>query len=105
MLVVRTDVIITAFNKLMKIFGKHCRKSQPWVTEKILDMCDERKMKTARCAKFLCWTTVTTKKKKSNVKKTTCFRGTEIQLKVKTSFLFYIFKRMYLEILFQIDSN
>lgn len=68
MLVVRTDVIITALNKLMKIFGKHCRKSQPWVTEKILDMCDERKMKTG--AQSFCVGQLLLQKKqtKNNVK-------------------------------------
>ena len=42
------EAMTTSFNSIMtdaasEILGKHRHKTQPWITEEILDMCDARK--------------------------------------------------------------
>ena len=41
------DSMITTFNTVTEtvgeIFGKHRQKKKPWVTAKILDLCDRRR--------------------------------------------------------------
>ena len=42
------DSMITTFNTAVtetasEIFGKHHQKKKPWITAKILDMCDKRR--------------------------------------------------------------
>ena len=42
------DSMITTFNTAVtetasKIVGKHCQKSDPWVTAEVLDLCDKRR--------------------------------------------------------------
>ena len=42
------EAMITKFNAVMteiadEILGKQCRKTQPWVTDEILEMCDKRR--------------------------------------------------------------
>ena len=42
------DSMITAFNTAVietasEILGRHCQKKKPWITAKILDLCNKRR--------------------------------------------------------------